>query len=187
MILAEKMPFFVLILGLSLLNNLLVPFWLYFRKFGRRGYQGQGGCNGWGVLMDGVWVAFLNLVAVNFLLEAKLAWRWPEIFLSFCLGLLAMVLMHVWMSLKRWEGWIMPKPWKWNSGGYWHMISATLQIGFLFYPLVLIWKNPVWLSQPLTQLTLLAGALGALLFFLSLSVGRRGLKTKFFQISHRSW
>ena len=149
----EKLPFLVLILCLSLLGNLLVPFAIYFRKFGRNGYQGQGGCDGWGVIMDGVLAGAINPAMMNFLLEIKPKIVWPDLTISLVFGFLAMLSMHAWMSLRKWQAWIMPKPWRWNSGGYWHMVSATLQMGFLAYQALLVVKDSSLFDLSLTKIT----------------------------------
>ncbi len=183
----EKIPFFVLILCLSWLNNLLIPFAIYFRKFGRHGYKGAGGCNIWGVLMDGVLAGAINLVALNFLLEVQPPVRGRDVLTAFIAGLAVMILMHAWLTWRKEGVWIMPEPGKWNSGGYWHMVSATLQMGFLVFVLWLIASRPFLWALTLTRLTLLTESLFGLLFLLCSSLGGRGLRVGRFHLDNRPW
>ncbi|MBI4359046.1 MAG: hypothetical protein HY577_00420 [Candidatus Nealsonbacteria bacterium] len=184
---SEKLPLFLLILCLSLLNNLLIPFAIYFRQFGRKGYRGQGGCNAGGVIMDGVLAGLINLLALNLLFEIGPRLLFRDLALAFLVGFLSMVSAHVFMSLRRWEVWIMPRPGRWNKGGYWHMVSMTLQMGFLFYPALLLFQDPFLLERGMVQLSLFLIFLLAGLFLLCLRRGKRDWRVGRFCLSGQAW
>lgn len=183
----ERWPFFILVLLLSTLNNLAIPFVLYFRRFGRKGYSGRGGCNFWGVIMDGFLAGAINLIALNLIFEMKEDLLASDVLIVLAAGFLSMVAAHSVMSMKKWEVWIMPKPWQWNEGGYWHMFSMTVQMAFVYYPLWLILKNLSFLEEKAISLSLIAGFALAYLFLLCLEIGRRGLKIGQLTIGNQSW
>ncbi|MDP2927154.1 MAG: hypothetical protein Q8N65_03415 [bacterium] len=185
--LSEKLPFFILILCLSLLNNLLIPFAIYFRQFGRKGYRGQGGCNIWGIVMDGILAGLINIIALNLLLELRFKVLVQDLTLAFLTGFISMVTAHIFMSVRRWKVWIMPEPWKWNAGGYWHMISMTLQMSFLFYSALLLLKTPSLLEKEMVQISLVSIFLLAGIFLLCLRLGKRGLRIGWFCLGSKAW
>jgi len=190
--LTTKLPFFLIILLLSCLNNLLVPFAIYFKKFGS-GYHpakekfAGGACNVWGVIMDGLLAGAINVIALNLLLEIQPQLIWRDGFLVFLGGFLSMALAHVWMAVKQWRVWIMPRPGRWNEGGYWHMFSMTLQMGFLYYPLLIILENPRLWHESFVQLSLLTTSLFALVFVLCFRMGKKGVKVGHLCLDGEPW
>ena len=187
-----KLPFFIIIFLLSCLNNLLVPFAIYFRKYGSGAHPekkrfGGGACNAWGVIMAGFLAGAINVIALNLIWEIHPIVLWRDVAIVFLFGVLSTVSAHVWMSLKQWQVWIMPRPWQWNAAGYWHMVSMTLQMGFLYYPLLLVLKNTSLLHDRSVQLSLLSSFLLGLVFLLCFHVGQRGLRIGRFCIDNKPW
>ena len=185
--LSEKLPFFILILCLSLLNNLLIPFAIYFRKFGENGYRGQGGCNTGGVIMDGILAGLINIIALNLLLELRFKVLVQDLTLAFLTGFVSMVTAHIFMSVRKWKVWIMSESWKWNAGGYWHMISMTLQMSFLFYPALLFLKTPSLFERGMVQISLILIFLLTGIFLLCLRLGEKGLRIGRFCLDSKAW
>lgn len=185
----DKLPFLSGILLASLLNNLLVPFAIYYQKYGffKKRNKDFIGCNTWGIIMDGILAGLINIIAFNLLLEIKPRLELESLTMAFVLGFLSMVAAHTWMSVNRWKIWIMPRPWHWNMAGYWHMISMTLQMSFLFYPLILILKNPFLWEKALVKISLIVITFFALCFGLSLQLMKKGVRIGKFRISNKPW
>jgi hypothetical protein len=185
----EKIPAFLLITFASLFNNLLVPFAIYFKKYGffKKRKKDFVGCNFWGIIMDGFLAAAINLTALNFLLETKPKILPLDIKIAAFMGLLSMIFAHLWMVARRWKIWIMPQPWHFNSAGYWHMLSMTLQMSFLFYPLVILLQNPSLLTAPITQSSLILIFLFSLLFLLAFHQSNKGLKLGRLHLNKEPW
>jgi hypothetical protein len=137
--------------------------------------------------MDGIAAGMINYIAARYLLELKAPIRTNEIMLSLTLGLIIMICAHIWMSYRKWEIWITPKPWRWNEGGYWHMISMTLQVAFLAYPLILLWEshNLGFIFE--IRDWFLWGVLGILIFLWSFTRQDRDLKIGRFIIKSNAW
>lgn len=169
--------------------NLLIPLFLYHRRYGlgKKKYQGKGGCNGWSFVMDGLAAGMINYIAVLYLLELKAPIRTNEIMFSLAIGFLIMICAHVWMSIRKWEIWIMPKPWVWNEGGYWHMVSMTLQMAFLAYPLILLWTSHNLGLIFALRGWFLWGVLGILIFLWSFKRSERDLKIGRFILRSKAW
>jgi hypothetical protein len=185
----EKSPAFLFILTASLLNNLIIPFVIYFKKYGlfKKRNKNFIGCNAWGIIMDGFLAGAINLTALNFLLALKPKILMVDIKIALFMGLASMIFAHLWMSARRWKIWVMPQPWHFNSAGYWHMVSMTTQMSFLFYPLVIILKNPSLLSAPITQFSLILISLFTFLFLLAFHLSNKGLKIGRFHLNKEPW
>jgi hypothetical protein len=183
------MIFSIFIVIFFLFANLLIPLFLYHRRFGlgKRKYKGKGGCNGWSIVMDGIAAGIINFVAAKYLLEIKASLLPRDLIVSLLIGILITFLAHAWMSYRKWEIWITPKPWRWNEGGYWHMISMTLQMAFLAYPLILLWKshNLGFLFE--IRDWFLWGVLGVVIFLWSFKRSERDLKIGRFVIKSSAW
>jgi hypothetical protein len=180
------MIFSIFIVIFFLFANLFVPLFLYHRRYGlgKRKYKGKGGCNGWSFVMDGIAAGIINFIATRYLLELKAPIRTNEIMLSLVLGLIIMIFAHLWMSYRQWEIWITPKPGKWNEGGYWHMISMTLQMAFLAYPFVLLMQEEI---SVVIKKYLWFGVFGILLFLWSFKRSERDLKIGRFILKSQAW
>ncbi len=184
----RTLPYLIIVV-ISYLNNLLVPFAIYHKKYGlfRKKYKEKGGCNGWGIFMDGVLAGLINVTVLNFLSVIQPRFNFEEAKLAFLAGFTSMVMAHVLMSIRKWETWIMPKPWHWNTGGYWHMISMTLQMSFLFYPVIIIVKDLTLLEESITRISLFSGLFWIGLFVLSWYLSNRGIKIGRFHLNKESW
>jgi hypothetical protein len=187
-----KLLLFLLVVAASCLNNLIIPFVLYYRKFGFGPHPvkesfGEGGCNGWGIIMDGFLAGAINVIVLNLLLGIKAKVVWEDIVIVLIAGFLSMVAAHIWMSLRRWKIWIMPRPWQWNGGGYWHMVSMTLQIAFVYYPLLLIVKNPLLLELGTVRVSLAVALLLTGLFVACQRARRKEIKIGRLGISNKPW
>jgi hypothetical protein len=185
----EKSPAFLFILTASLLNNLIIPFVIYFKKYGlfKKRNKNFIGCNAWGIIMDGFLAGLINITALNFLLALKPKILLDDIKIALFMGLASMIFAHLWMSARRWKIWVMPQPWHWNSAGYWHMVSMTIQMSFLFYPLVIILKNPPLLAEPITKPSIIFISLLTLLFLLAFHLSNKGLKIGRFHLNKEPW
>lgn len=180
------MVFSVFIVIFFLFANLFIPLFLYHRRYGlfKRQYKGKGGCNGWSFITDGIAAGMINFVIAKYLVELKAPMRTSDIFVSLGIGFMIMACAHFWMSFRKWEIWITPKPWKWNEGGKWHMISMTLQMAFLAYPIILWWYD---FSFVMTKNYLLIGLFGVLLFLWSFKRSDSDLKIGRFILKSRAW
>ena len=137
--------------------------------------------------MDGIAASMVNFVVAKYLLEIKAPLQNYNIIMAFFIGFLIMILAHIWMSYRKWEVWITPNPWKWNEGGYWHMISMTLQMAFLVYPLVLLWQNDGLRFLGMTKNYFCLGFLGILLFLWSFKRSERDFRIGRFILRSRAW
>jgi hypothetical protein len=169
--------------------DLLIPLFLYHRRYGlfKGKYKKKGGCNEWSFVMDGVAAGMINFAAAKYLWEIKMPIRTNEIMLSLATGFLIMIGAHIWMSVRQWEIWIMPKPWKWNEGGYWHMISMTLQMAFLAYPLILYWQSHNLGLIFARRNYFLSGVLGTVIFLWSFKRSGSDLKIGRIVLRSRGW
>lgn len=185
----EKLPYFLIIIFLSFTNNLVVSTAIFIKKFGlfKKRNPDFVGINGWGIIMDGILAALMNLTAVNWILDIKPKILTEDLIPALLFGFSAMVVSHLYMAVKKWKIWIMPTPWHWNEAGHFHMFSATVQIGFLSYPAILILKNPNLLSLSLTQISFVFFIFLLFLFFLCLQCMKNGIKIGKFTISGKSW
>lgn len=185
----EKIIYFLIILSASCINNLIIPFAIYIKRYGLFKNRNKDfiGCNVWGIVMDGVLAGLINIIALNFILTIQPKLLTHEIKLALFWGMAASVGIHVLMATTAWKIWIMPRPWHWNLAGYWHMISFFIQMSFLFYPLIIIWQQPLLLSEKITKFSLGSVFFLGILFFLSLYFSRRGLKIGKLFIDHRPW
>lgn len=179
----------ILVLILSWFNNLFIPLFLYHRQYGlfKRNYKGGGGCNGWSFVMDGLLAGLMNIVATYFLLEISYRFSAEEIIIALGIGALATTISHITMSVQKWDIWIMPKPWKWNKAGYWHMVSMTLQVGYFFLVLIPLFKTPGLLNKDISILTLLSFGI-LLVFFMGAFITKdKGLVLGKFHINKSAW
>lgn len=185
----NKLPFFFGILIASLINNLLIPFAIYYKKYGffQKRKNDFIGCNSWGIIMDGILAGAINIVALNLLSELKPKIKIEDIINAFILGFCAMIFAHSYMVLARWKIWIMPRPWQFNLAGYWHIISMTLQMSFLFYPILLILGNLSLLEKDIVKISLTLLFFFTLLFILSLKLMKKGVKIGRLHISSNPW
>lgn len=184
-----KPVYFIGILILSLINNLLVPFTIYYFKYGffKKRNKDFIGCNTWGILMDGVLAGLINIIALNMLITLGLQIKIIDVAVSTFLGFLFMILAHLYMVWAKWKIWIMPRPWKFNLAGYWHLFSMTVQMSFLFYPLVLVFENPYLWKSEIVKTSFFAILILAFLFLLCLILMKKGVKIGFIKISNQPW
>src|SRR5574340_1533872 len=126
------------VLALSVVNNWLVPLTIYASKFGlfKKRPKEFIGCNDWGVVMDVILAGAINLTIWQYLLTIDPVIKQEDLVKALLGGFGFMVVTHFWMAVTFWKEWIMPEPFRWNAGGYWHMVSMTLQMAYAFYPLV---------------------------------------------------
>ncbi len=185
----DKLLYLFAILIASLINNLLIPFVIYYQKYGffKKRKKDFIGCNSWGIIMDGIFAGLINIAALNLLLEIRPQIVMEDLKIAFILGFAIMILAHIYMVLAKWKIWIMPLPWQFNLAGYWHLISMTLQMSFLLYPFVLIYRSPTLLKNDIIQNSILWIIFFSLLFLLSLNLSKKGLKIGRFHISNKPW
>lgn len=185
----SKILLVIIVLILSWINNLFIPLFLYHRKYGlfRKKYKGGGGCNGWSFVMDGLLAGLMNIVVTNFLLEIGYHFSVNEIVIALGMGALLTFISHVTMSLQKWDIWIMPKPWKWNGAGYWHMISMTLQTGYFFLVLIALFSNKIYISKDSVISTLVIFSITLSFFLWSFFQKDKGLKIGKFHINKEAW
>lgn len=185
----NRLLFFTIILSLSCLNNLIIPYVIYTKKFGlfKRRPPEFIGVNMWGIIMDGILAGLINILTLNLLLEVKLSLNLENIIFAILLGFSFMVVCHIYMAAKKWKIWIMPFPWRWNLAGYWHMISMTIQMSFCAYGFVILAKSPILFTETITQYTLLLIFFLSSLFLLALRLHTKGLKVRRIHISHKPW
>lgn len=180
---------FAEILIFTAVNNWVIPIIIYASKFGlfKKRPAKFTGCNWWGVVMDVIIAGLINLVILNYLLTTSSKFMAENVLAAFILGLASTIAIHIFMALTHRKEWIMPRPWKWNEGGYWHMISMTLQISYCFYPLVLFYREPKLLELFLTQATILLIVVLGAFFLLALSLKDRDLKIGPLKIRAKTW
>lgn len=185
----HKFIFIIFILLASCLNNLIIPYVIYFKKYGffKKRKKGFIGVNMWGIIMDGILAGLINIITLDYLLEIKQRMYMQDILFSLVSGFLFMVCCHIYMSVNKWKIWIMPKPWKWNEAGYWHMVSMTLQMSYIAYCLLILFKNPILLTQTSTQLMLGSTLLLGLLFVLAIRQHIKGLTIGRVYIGNEAW
>lgn len=185
----DRFPFLFGILIASLLSNLFIPFAIYYQKYGffKKRRKGFIGCNTWGIIMDGVLAGLINIAALNLLLDLNPIVEVEDIKMAFFLGFAAMILAHLYMVWAKWNIWIMPRPWQFNLAGYWHIISMTLQMSFLSYPLLLIWKNSSLLEKEIVRVSFMLIFFFSCLFLLSLKLMKKGVRIGRLHISSNPW
>ena len=185
----EKLLLFLIILFASCLNNLIIPYAIFIKKFGifKKRSKGFVGVGIWGIIMDGIIAGLINVTALNFLLEIKPGIFHTDILTAIVAGFISMIAIHIFMSVRRWKVWIMSKPWNWNAAGYWHMISTTIQMSFLFYPLVVTAKNPSILNRDITIISLILIFLLTILFIIAFHFDNKGLRIGKLHLSNKSW
>jgi hypothetical protein len=184
-----RLLFFICILIASLINNLIVPYAIYYKKFGffKKRPQGFIGVNFWGIIMDGILAGGINIIILNYLLNINSAILLSDLIVSILAGFFFMIICHIYMSVKKWKVWIMPKPWVWNLAGYWHMFSMTLQMSYVGYCFIIILRNLDRLTDSLTIFSVIVGFSLACLFILSLKQEKKGLKIGKVNISNKPW
>lgn len=187
----EKLALFILIFFLSAINNLLLPYIIYFKKYGFGGKKEKPvyGVNEWGIIMDGILAGFLNIIFLNFLLEIKPVIMITDIISALIIALIITFFTHIFMAVRKWQIWIMPTPWRWNSAGYWHIISMTLQMFFLFYVAVLVFNDLSLLGKTFTKISILISLFIIALFFRALYCFDNRIKFKIgkFTIGNKPW
>lgn len=168
--LLTKFFLFFSVAFITALGNWGIPVAIYAKKYGlfKKRPKGFVGCNFWGVIMDVFIAGAINLVILNFLLTVSLKISQNDLIVSLVLGFLFMAVIHFFMAVTSWKEWIMPKPWHWNLAGYWHMVSMTLQMAYVFYPLVLLTKTPQLLEIFITRTTIVIVIILCLLFLAAL-------------------
>lgn len=184
----DLLKFFIVVLFFQV-ANLYVPLYLYHRQYGvgKKKYKGGGGCNGWSFVMDGLLAGLMNIVVTNYLIQIQYIPSVREMFVALGFGIIAIIISHITMSIQNWDIWIMPKPWKWNKAGYWHMISMTLQVGyFSLVPIALI-SNRGLINRDYTLFMVLLFAVLFLLFLYSFIKKDKGLVIGKFHINKEAW
>lgn len=152
----DKLYLFLLITIASFFNNLIIPYIIYAQKFGlfKNRQKDFIGVNGWGIIMDGLLAACMNVVAINFLYEVSPVLKPTDLILSLFIAIVLTTASHILMAVRKWKIWIMPRPWHWNEAGYWHMFSMTVQFFFLAYPLIILLENYNLLFSKIVQFSL---------------------------------
>jgi len=164
MVIFNNLPLVFLIVILTSINNWVVPIVIYACKFDlfKKRPAGFVGCNFWGVIMDVFLASAINLVITNLLILFWEPISGKNLLTSLIISFSITVLLHIWMAVKPWKVWIMPKPWHWNLAGIWHWFSMTIQFAYGFYLLVILAHNPARFLFPENQISLfLAAVLGA--------------------------
>lgn len=184
-----KPVYFIAIFILSLINNLLVPFTIYYFKYGffKKRNKDFIGCNTWGIIMDGILAGLVNITALNMLIDLHADIKTADIMISIILGFLFMLGAHFYMVWAKWKIWIMPRPWKFNLAGYWHLFSMTIQMSFLFYPIILVINNPLLWEKEIVKASFSAILILSILFLLCLILMKKGVKLGFIKISNQPW
>jgi len=184
-----KLFLFVLISIFSCVNNLFIPFVIYYQKYGffKKRNKDFIGCNGWGIIMDGFLAALINIIVLNYLLETKQSASYDSLEISLIFGIYTTIIIHYLMSVFKWKYWIMVKPWHWNSAGYWHMFSMTIQMTFIYYPLIIIWQNPRLLTLLITKYSLTIETIFVCLFALALYLSNKGIRIGRIHINKEPW
>ncbi|MCL4338685.1 hypothetical protein M1271_03280 [Patescibacteria group bacterium] len=182
------LPYLVIVI-LSGILNWLIPLLIYAGKFGlfKKRTAGFVGCNFWGIVMDVVLAGMIDTIILKYLFIVSAKPLMEYIIQAFVLGFVIMVTTHIVMSITHWKEWIMPSPWRFNAGGYWHMISMTLQMAYCAYPLVIITQQTKLLTLVATHTTILAVLALASLFLFSLTVKHRDLEIGPIRISGKPW
>lgn len=67
--------------------------------------------------------------------------------LAFTVGLMVDILAHYLQGKLKLTNWSMPRPFHWNFAGYWHMISFSIQLGYLALFFWIIWTKWVMISS----------------------------------------
>ncbi len=179
----------VLILFLTAINNWAIPVLIYRAKFGLFKERSEGfiGCNFWGVVMDVVIAGAINIVVWNYLASLPMSVTSIDVEKALIFGILATVGTHIIMAATSWKEWIMPEPWHWNAGGYWHMISETIQMTYVFLVPITLADRPGLLTSPLTQVTLLEIFVLGICFLLALSLKNKDIVIGNWEISAEPW
>ncbi len=169
--------------------NWLIPLIIYAKKFGlfRQRPAGFIGCNGWGVVMDVVIAGIINVAVLGYIFFANQVIGTAEIMTALTWGFAGMVVLHVWMAVTKWEEWIMPEPWHWNAGGYYHMLSATIQFGYILLPVVLMREHPVLVLTLATKLLFMVALFGSLSFGWALRMKNKTVDWGWLRINGESW
>jgi hypothetical protein len=166
----EKLILFIIISVLSLINNLLVTYAIYYKKFGffKKRPKDFLGVNAWGIIMDGLLAAIMNIITINFLYEVKPDIKTYDLIVSLIIALVITTASHIFMVKRQWKIWIMPSPGHFNEAGFWHMFSMTAQTFFLSYPLIILINNRELLTSPVTKSTLTEFFILSVLYVLTL-------------------
>ena len=186
---ALKLIPYLAIIILSGTLNWLIPVVIYAKKFGlfRKRPSGFIGCNFWGFIMDVILAGLINVIILRYLVIVSARPDVKDILPAFALGLLMMATTHIVMSVTYWKEWIMPAPWRFNAGGYWHMVSMTLQMSYCSFPLIVIARQSHLLSLSATHITVLAILALACLFLFSLTVKHKDIEIGPIRISGKPW
>lgn len=87
---------------------------------------------------------------------------------SFFLALILDIAAHYVQGRLKLVNWSMPKPFKWNFAGYWHMISFPFQIGYiLLFFNILIMNIDIVMSEVVIRYALYS-VLGLMIVFILL-------------------
>lgn len=185
----NKSVLFAVILLASCLNNLIIPYLIYYKKYGlfKKRERNFVGVNAWGIIMDGLLAGIINIISLNFLLVIKPAVSLQLVSVAIFLGLIFTLCCHLYMAVTRWKIWIMPKPWQWNEAGYWHMISMTIQMSFSAFCFIIILADPRVLKYEITGFTLASCFVLSFLFLASLQQQHKGLRIGVFNIDNKPW
>lgn len=183
------MSLFAVAVFFTILGNWAVPFFLFWKTFGlfKKRPQGFVGTNFWGIIMDVILASAINIIVLNYILLYKSQVTYMNIFYSLILGFAFTVFIHFFMIITNWKIWIMPKPWHLNLAGKWHLVSMTLQMAFVFFPLIMFWQNPSLINTHDAQKMLIIVGILVALFLISLYFCDRGLKIGKLEISGKSW
>ncbi len=179
----------ILIVLLTAINNWAIPVVIYASKFGlfKKRVEGFVGCNFWGVVMDVFIAGVINVAVWNYLASFAITLSSADIVKALMFGVLAAAGTHIIMAATAWKEWIMPEPWRWNAGGYWHMVSETIQMAYVFLVLVTLADRPELLALPTTQLTLLVLVVLGILFLLALSAKDKDIVLGDLELSAQPW
>jgi len=183
-------PFlFILVIIASWFNNFLIPLIIYAKEFSlfkKREKDFVGICTS-GLIMDGFLAMLINIVILNFLLETGSVVNLANVEIATIAGFISMICAHLFMALRKWRVWIMPQPWRWNAGGYWHMFSMTIQMAFCFYPFILLIESPQLLNERITQASIILEIIFVSLFLFVFWLGGKGQPNKKLSFLSNPW
>lgn len=136
---------YIVIITLSLINNwgVQLGYYIYRKAKDPDAFWGQRTLLQYytGYIGDVIIVPLINILIYYFMVNIGYKPRLFELVGAYGAALVLDFFTHFYQGKTKMTNWSMPRPFRWNFAGYWHMISFPIQISYLLLFLWLLVHN----------------------------------------------
>ncbi len=125
----------IIIISLIMNWGVQLSYYLRSKRKNKQAFAGQKTLLQYytGYLGDGIIVPLINILICYVIERSGVPITQNIIIGMLGVGILFDIAAHYFQGIFKLTNWSMPKPFRWNFAGYWHMVSFPIQIAYLVY------------------------------------------------------